>query len=79
MMSKLLFELPLDSAERFGDRPCLTLKGRTVDYTLLATQIERFEYQLWIYRNWAVFENVSLVPARKTNVGLKVEGAFGSE
>ena len=42
MMSKLLFELPLDSAERFGDRPCLTLKGRTVDYAFVATQIERF-------------------------------------
>ncbi|MGH8236235.1 MAG: acyl-CoA ligase (AMP-forming), exosortase A system-associated [Steroidobacteraceae bacterium] len=41
-MSKLLFELPLDSAERFGDRPCLTLKGRTVDYAFVATQIERF-------------------------------------
>jgi acyl-CoA ligase (AMP-forming) (exosortase A-associated) len=41
-MSKLLFELPLDSAERFGDRPCLTFKGRTVDYASVATQIECF-------------------------------------
>ena len=41
-MSKLLFELPLDSAALHAQRPCLTLKGATQDYASVAAGIERF-------------------------------------
>lgn len=41
-MSKLLFELPLDSASRRAESPSLTLKGQTLDYASLAGRIEHF-------------------------------------
>lgn len=41
-MSKLLFELPIDSALRRPEAPCLTFKGKSIVYGEVAAQIEEF-------------------------------------
>jgi acyl-CoA ligase (AMP-forming) (exosortase A-associated) len=41
-MSKLLFELPLDSAARSPQSPCLTHKSATLDYAAVAAGIDSF-------------------------------------
>jgi acyl-CoA ligase (AMP-forming) (exosortase A-associated) len=41
-MSELLFELPLRSAERGPQAPCLHFKGRTLDYGTFAGDLEGF-------------------------------------
>ena len=41
-MTKLLFELPLDSAARSPEAPALTFKAATLDYAALAAGIDQF-------------------------------------
>lgn len=65
------------SGARSSDDPKISLHTR--EFPVLPTQIDRFEYQLWVYRNWAMFDNVSLEPGRVTNVGLKADGVTPGE
>ncbi len=52
-----------------------SLSGRfelSLEFQLLPTQIDHFEYQLRVYRHWVKFENISLEPGHRTTVRREV-------
>lgn len=53
------------------DGPNGTESAEVFDVSL--KQVNQFEYRLRPYRHWAIFENVSLTPGKKTNVKVSVE------
>jgi hypothetical protein len=63
---------PISRGTRLDEKSRSSRFELSLEFQLLPTQIERFEYQFRIYRHWVTFENISLEPGHRTTVRRKV-------